>query len=92
MRSGHFPVFIRIMRHHENQNYSQPEKPLLVFTLWSAAACAQSAKTPNTPTGTALQVWLEAFNSGDKVRLHTYFSTYKNGPATSVDGTLAFRD
>src|SRR4051812_46584747 len=65
---------------------------LIVFGCAAiAAAQPQPTKVPDTPAGTALQVWLEAFNAADAARLQAYHIKYGKGPADSVDETLVFR-
>jgi hypothetical protein len=51
-------------------------------------AWAQPA-IPNTPAGRTFQVWLEAFNSADRVRLDAYYQKYE--PAKSPDSMISFR-
>ncbi len=66
-------------------------RTLLILFTCLATATPQTTNIPDTPAGTALQAWLEAFNAADAVRLQAYSAKYRNGPAGSVDATLAFR-
>jgi hypothetical protein len=45
---------------------------------------------PDTPAGHTLQAWLDAFNSGDRVKIETYVKTV--GQSQSADGLIAFRN
>ena len=45
---------------------------------------------PDTPAGHTLQVWLNAFNSGDRARIETYVKTVDQ--SQSVDGLISFRN
>jgi hypothetical protein len=47
------------------------------------------APVPNTPAGHTLQAWLDAFNSGDRVKIETYVKTVDR--SESVDGMISFR-
>jgi hypothetical protein len=65
--------------------------PVLLLSLSVAAAQSKFAPTiPNTPAGQTLQIWLAAFNSGDRSKLEEYVKTVD--PTESVDGMLAFHD
>ena len=68
-----------------------PIRTLLLLLACLGTAQAQSAKIPDTPAGTALHAWLEAFNAADAVRLEAYAARYRTGPVGPVDATLAFR-
>ena len=57
----------------------------LTFSL-----AAQTPAIPDTPAGRTMQVWLDAFNSGDRSRLEAYLAKYE--PAKSVDSELDFRN
>src|SRR5262245_60593869 len=65
-------------------------------TLYVALLCltfslaAQTPTIPDTPAGRTLQVWLDAFNSGDRGRLEAYLKKYE--PEKSVDSELNFRN
>jgi retinol-binding protein 3 len=56
------------------------------------AAPAQPAAVviPNTSAGTALRAWLDAFNSGDTVRLAAYARQFE--PDLAIDGEKGFRE
>jgi retinol-binding protein 3 len=45
---------------------------------------------PDTPAGHTLQAWLDAFNSGDRVKIETYVKTVDQ--SQSADGLIAFRN
>ncbi|MGO9256279.1 MAG: S41 family peptidase [Bryobacteraceae bacterium] len=45
---------------------------------------------PDTPAGHTLQAWLDAFNSGDRVRIETYVKTVDQ--SQSVDGMISFHN
>ena len=65
-------------------------------TLCVAVLCltcslaAQTPTIPDTPAGRTLQIWLDAFNSGDRGRLEAYLMKYE--PTKSVDSELNFRN
>ncbi len=44
---------------------------------------------PNTPAGHTLQAWLDAFNSGDRMRIESYVR--RMDPSQTADGMLVFR-
>src|SRR6266550_5816954 len=48
---------------------------VLVMVAASSALRGQ-ATLPNTPAGQALRAWLDAYNSGDSVRVAAFFRTY----------------
>ncbi len=54
----------------------------------SASAQSTQVTVPDTPAGTILRAWLDAFNSGDSTRLDTYYRQYEPGrispPATGT--------
>ena len=68
-----------------------PIRNLLILFACLATARPQAINIPDTPAGTTLQAWLEAFNSADAARLEAYAAKYRKGPTGSVDATLAFR-
>jgi hypothetical protein len=61
-----------------------------LFLAGVACVWPQAATIPDTPAGHTLQAWLDAFNSGDRVRIQTYLTKYE--PTGAVDQTMAFRD
>jgi len=65
--------------------------PLLL--LVATRAWPQSPVIPDTPAGHTLQVWLDAFNSGDRARIQAYDAKYEPTKSRAeTDETLAFRD
>ncbi len=46
-------------------------------------------RTPSTPAGETLRAWLDAFNSGDRVRMENFVKTVD--PAWNLDGMVSFR-
>lgn len=66
---------------------------LLAGLLVLMAASAQTETTiPKTPSGTVLQAWLEAFNSGDRAKVAAYLSKYEPERTDRLDETMGFRD
>jgi len=59
------------------------------FVLGLNAASAQ-VTIPDTPAGRTMGAWLEAFNSGDRLRLDEYFKKYD--PEKHADDFMGFRD
>ena len=62
------------------------------LALVVAVACrgvAQSAAIPDTPAGSVIRVWQEAFNSGDTLRILDYYKRYQ--PERIAQGTVNFR-
>ena len=55
-------------------------RALAVFVVLVLAAASSAlrgqATLPNTPAGQALRAWLDAYNSGDSVRVAAFFRTY----------------
>jgi len=49
-----------------------------------------SVAIPNTPAGTALRAWLDAFNSADTARLRAYGRQYE--PDLAIDGEIGFHE
>jgi hypothetical protein len=45
---------------------------------------------PDTPAGHTLEAWLDAFNSGDRVKIEAYVKTINH--SESVDGMIGFRN
>jgi C-terminal processing protease CtpA/Prc len=58
--------------------------PLVALSVASA-----NEAIPQTPAGSTLAAWLEAFNSGDRDRLDGYYKTYD--PSTKADDVMGFR-
>jgi Peptidase family S41/N-terminal domain of Peptidase_S41 in eukaryotic IRBP len=58
--------------------------------LLTGSASAQSPAIPDTPAGHALQMWLDAFNSGDRARMQAYLTKYE--PNKPLDPQAAFRE
>jgi len=65
-----------------------PHRTIAVFFLAAAYALAQPT-IPDTPAGHTLQAWLDAFNSGDTVKIEAYVKNID--PSQSVDGMNSFR-
>ena len=67
-------------------------KQLLIASLLCLTfpCMAQPPSIPNTPAGHTLQVWLDAFNSGDRFLLEEYIAKYE--PEKSVESELDFRN
>jgi hypothetical protein len=61
---------------------------LCALFLTASPACAQSS-APETPAGRTLAIWLDAFNSGERARIESYYQQYE--PAASVDRMIDFR-
>jgi hypothetical protein len=59
-----------------------------VLILGLATASPQ-ASIPATPAGNALQAWLTAFNSGDKVQMEAYIHKFE--PKNTPDRMMGFR-
>ncbi len=62
------------------------------LTLVAAVACrgiAQSSTIPDTPAGSVIRVWQEAFNSGDTLRILDYYRRFQ--PERIAQGTVNFR-
>jgi hypothetical protein len=55
----------------------------------SATPLAQ-VNVPDTPAGSVLKAWLEAFNSGDRARMDAYYQKYE--PDKSAESIMPFRD
>jgi len=60
----------------------------LVVFLSVATAWAQSS-IPDTPAGRVFKTWLDAFNSGDRQQLDSYYHTYE--PDKSAEPVMGFR-
>ena len=57
---------------------SSPRSLVLRFTLIIASAPLRGqAAIPNTPAGSALRAWLDAYNSGDSARVAAFLRTYQ---------------
>jgi hypothetical protein len=63
---------------------------ILIVVVSATCAWPQVPAIPDTPAGHTLKAWLDAFNSGDRVRIQTYLGKYE--PAKTVDETIGFRD
>lgn len=63
---------------------------ILIVVVSATCAWPQVPVIPDTPAGHTLKAWLDAFNSGDRVRIQTYLAKYE--PAKTVDETMGFRD
>ena len=63
---------------------------LLALFCPTFSLATQTPTMPDTPAGRTLQVWLDAFNSGDRGRLEAYLTKYE--PTKSVDSELDFRN
>jgi hypothetical protein len=63
-----------------------------VLTLLLAAGCAwpQAPSIPDTPVGHVLQAWLDAFNSGDHVKIQAFITKYN--PRDDVDEMARLRE
>jgi retinol-binding protein 3 len=57
-------------------------------TIPQTQTVAQPA-LPETPAGRTFQVWLEAFNSGDRASIDAYL--HKHDPSKSLDNEMQFR-
>ena len=60
----------------------------LILALLLAPALAQTA-VPDTPAGRTFNAWLQAFNSGDRDQLDSYYHKYQ--PDQSADSLMPFR-
>src|SRR2546422_8216392 len=58
------------------------------LTVASAPLFGQTT-IPNTPAGTVLRAWVDAYNSGDSARVAMFFRTYSAEDA--LRGAFAFR-
>ena len=64
----------------------------LIAALVLAVATAAPAPTlPATPAGTALNAWLQAFNSGDKTAVRDFMQRWEPARLKYIDGVLQFR-
>ncbi len=65
---------------------------LYLSGAWVLGLNAASAQVtiPDTPAGRTMGAWLEAFNSGDRLRLDDYFKKYD--PEKHADDFMGFRD
>jgi hypothetical protein len=64
--------------------------PIAAQTPAASPAQPTSVAIPNTPAGTALRAWLDAFNSADTARLRAYARQYQ--PDLAVDGEIGFHE
>jgi hypothetical protein len=53
-------------------------------------AASAEVVIPDTPAGRTMSAWLEAFNSGDRIRLDDYYKKYD--PEKHADDVMGFRD
>src|SRR5258708_28841420 len=60
----------------------------LVLLVCAGSGLAQ-VTIPDTPAGHTLQAWLDAFNSGDRVKIEAYVKTIDS--SQPVDGMIGFR-
>src|SRR5436305_599882 len=65
--------------------------PLTILLNIAAVASGENG-IPNTPAGHALSSWLEAFNSGDRARVVTYYEKYQPDQKGRIDSLMGFRD
>jgi hypothetical protein len=61
-----------------------------LLLILSVAAAWPQATIPEGPAGQTLKAWLEAFNSGDRVRIETYCQKYD--PKQTADAMMSFRN
>jgi hypothetical protein len=61
---------------------------LLVLVFVCPACGFGQVQVPATPAGQTLQVWLEAFNSGDRAKIESYIKTMDS--TQSVDSMISF--
>src|SRR5262245_21383375 len=69
-----------------------PPRGFVALALVVAVArrgSAQSPALPDTPAGSVIRVWQEAFNSGDTVRILDYYRRFQ--PERITQGTVNFR-
>jgi retinol-binding protein 3 len=64
-------------------------RSLFLMLLGVGCGLAQTS-VPDTPAGHTLQVWLDAFNSGDRAKVETYVKTVDH--SQPVDGLIQFRN
>src|SRR5262245_25038450 len=60
---------------------------LAPVSLFCIVGYAQTT-IPDTPAGTVLRAWLDAFNSGDRPKMEAYIKTYN--PQQSVERMMGF--
>lgn len=61
-----------------------------ILLLFVGVGCAMAqTRIPSTPGGETLRAWLDAFNSGDRVRMETFVKTVD--PAWNLGGMVSFR-
>jgi len=69
-----------------------PRRALAALVLVAAVACrgiAQSTAIPDTPAGSVIRVWQDAFNSGDTLKILDYYRRFQ--PERITQGTVNFR-
>ncbi|MGA2132812.1 MAG: S41 family peptidase [Bryobacteraceae bacterium] len=62
----------------------------VILILCTACCRPDTPAIPETPAGNVLKAWLEAFNSGDRVRIQAYITRYE--PDKPVDAYTGFRE
>ncbi len=62
---------------------------LCCVALSLPSLCSADVAIPDTPAGHALSAWLDAFNSGDRQRIQTYYEKYL--PAELASSAVEFR-
>jgi retinol-binding protein 3 len=63
---------------------------LSVLLLVSVGCGLAQTPLPDTPAGHTVRAWMDAFNSGDRVKVETYVRTVD--PSQSTDGMISFRN
>jgi len=64
---------------------------VLITILAVSPVHSEQAKIPDTAAGRVLAAWLEAFNSGDRVRIGAYRQEYEPTSDLPLDAMMAFR-
>ena len=62
----------------------------LCLSLLVAVTAFAQTSIPDTPAGSTLRAWLDAFNSGDRAKVESYIKKYD--PDKSADGMLEFHN
>ncbi len=62
---------------------------MLGASLVANCLTAQKAEIPKTPAGDVIRVWLDAFNSGDTLKILDYYKRYQ--PERIAQGSVNFR-
>ena len=63
-----------------------------MLTLTTITWGATQAAVPDTKAGAALGAWLDAFNSGDRIRLEAYLTRYEPDHKDRLDFLVNFRE